>query len=72
MNPARSLGPALASGVPQGQIVYWTGPIVGAMLAAVIYDTLFLRRAPEPGLHGAVRPEEPPPQSPAPRGQRKR
>jgi len=71
MNPARSLGPALASGVPQGQIVYWTGPVVGAMLAAAIYDALFLRRAPEPGLHGAVRPEEPPPQPGPPRARRK-
>jgi len=62
MNPARSLGPAVASGVFEGQVVYWVGPILGAIVAAVLYDQLFLRRAPELPLHGAVRPEEPPPQ----------
>src|SRR5688500_12728191 len=59
LNPARSLGPAVASGVFEGQMIYWAGPIVGAVLAAVLYDQLFLRRAPELPLHGAVRPEEP-------------
>ena len=62
MNPARSLGPAVASGVFEGQVVYWAGPILGAIVAAVLYDQLFLRRTPELPLHGAVRPEEPPPQ----------
>jgi len=65
MNPARSLGPAVASGVVEGQVVYWAGPILGAIAAAVLYDQLFLRRAPELPLHGAVRPEEPPPQQTA-------
>ena len=65
MNPARSLGPAVASGVFEGQVVYWAGPILGAIAAAVLYDQLFLRRAPELPLHGAVRPEEPPPQQTA-------
>jgi aquaporin TIP len=65
MNPARSLGPAVASGIFEGQAVYWAGPVVGAIFAAVLYDRLFLRRAPELPLHGAVRPEEPPPE-PAP------
>jgi MIP family channel proteins len=60
MNPARSLGPAVASGVFEGQAVYWAGPIVGAVVAALLYDQLFLRRAPELPLHGAVRPDEPP------------
>jgi len=69
MNPARSLGPAVASGVFEGQYVYWTGPIVGSMIAAGLYQLLFLRRAPELPLHGAVRPDEPPP--PTPRGRRR-
>jgi aquaporin Z len=65
MNPARSMGPAVASGVFEGQVVYWGGPIVGAIVAAVLYDQLFLRRGAELPLHGAVRPEEPaPPASP--------
>ncbi|HUQ84261.1 MAG TPA: aquaporin, partial [Gemmatimonadaceae bacterium] len=41
MNPARSLGPALASGVFEGQVVEWTGPVLGAIVAAVLYDQLF-------------------------------
>lgn len=61
MNPARSLGPAVASGVFEGQVVYWAGPITGSIVAALLYDQLFLRRAPELPLHGAVRPEEPTP-----------
>ena len=69
LNPARSIGPAVASGVFEGQVVYWIGPVVGAVLAALIYDGLFLRRAPELPLHGAVRPEEPPP-PPAPHHRR--
>jgi MIP family channel proteins len=56
MNPARSVGPAIASGVFEAQAVYWIGPIIGAIAAAVLYDRVFLRRAPEPIDHGAVAP----------------
>jgi MIP family channel proteins len=56
LNPARSLGPAVASGVFEGQAVYWIGPVVGALAAALLYDTLFIRRDREPVDHGAVRP----------------
>lgn len=56
LNPARSLGPAIASGVFEGQAVYWIGPIVGALIAAVMYEWLFIRRDREPVDHGAVRP----------------
>jgi aquaporin Z len=56
LNPARSLGPAIASGVFEGQAVYWIGPLVGALAAALLYDTLFIRRDREPVDHGAVRP----------------
>lgn len=58
MNPARSFGPAVVSGVLDGQLVYWIGPIIGSVLAAVLYDSLFLRRGKEPVDHGAVRPAE--------------
>jgi len=71
MNPARSLGPAVASGVFEGQFVYWTGPVVGAIVAALLYDQLFLRRGPELPLHGAVRPDEPPVDAPPHRPRRK-
>jgi aquaporin Z len=56
MNPARSLGPAVASGVFEAQGVYWIGPILGAIAAGLIYEMFFLRRAPEPVDHGAVAP----------------
>jgi MIP family channel proteins len=59
MNPARSFGPAVASGVFEGQGIYWLGPITGAVIAAVLYNMLFLRRAPEPPDHGAVQPKAP-------------
>ena len=57
MNPARSFGPAVASNVFEGQLVYWIGPIVGAVLASLLYDRLFIPRSPEPPDHGAVRPK---------------
>jgi len=56
MNPARSFGPAVASGIFEAQAVYWIGPVVGAVAAALLYDTLFIRREREPVDHGAVRP----------------
>ena len=56
MNPARSFGPAIVSGVLEGQIVYWIGPIVGGVLAALLYDGLFLRRGKDSPDHGAVHP----------------
>lgn len=56
MNPARSLGPAVASGMFEGQGIYWLGPVLGASAAAVLYDRLFLPRGKEPLDHGAVRP----------------
>jgi aquaporin Z len=55
MNPARSFGPAVASGIFEGQAAYWIGPLVGAVLASLLYDSLFIRREREPVDHGAVR-----------------
>lgn len=37
-NPARSLGPALASGVWEGHLAYWIGPILGATVGALLWD----------------------------------
>lgn len=54
MNPARSLAPALFhTGYPLAKIwVYIVGPIVGAVLAAIVYETIrlepeFAKSAPE-------------------------
>ncbi len=42
MNPARTFGPALVSGTWDGHLVYWAGPILGAVAAAVLYEFVFL------------------------------
>ena len=47
MNPARSLGPAVASGEWSAHWVYWAGPIVGAVLGALAYELLRARPRPE-------------------------
>lgn len=57
LNPARALGPAVVTGIYEGQLVYWVGPMVGAVAAALVYEFVFARRAPEPFDHGAVRPK---------------
>ena len=41
-NPARAIGPALASWEFHGQAVYWIGPIVGATLAALLWKFVLL------------------------------
>ncbi len=43
MNPARALGPALASGHLNDWYVYWIGPVIGALAAAILYNSLFLK-----------------------------
>ncbi len=43
MNPARTFGPALADGFWQNDLVYWIGPIIGAVIAASIYEYVILR-----------------------------
>jgi aquaporin Z len=40
MNPARSLGPALVSGLWQHHWLYWVAPILGAQLAVLVYRRL--------------------------------
>lgn len=40
MNPVRSLGPALVSGIWQHHWLYWVAPILGAQLAVMVYRQL--------------------------------
>jgi MIP family channel proteins len=56
MNPARSFGPAVVTRVFEGQAAYWIGPLLGGIVAALVYDKLFMQREPEPADHGAVSP----------------
>ncbi|RLN29421.1 aquaporin TIP4-2-like [Panicum miliaceum] len=53
MNPARSFGPALATGDWTHHWVYWLGPLLGGSLAAVVYESLFVvNKTHEPLLNG--------------------
>jgi len=45
MNPARAFGPELISGHWPDGWIYWIGPILGALVAAFLYDYLYLRPA---------------------------
>lgn len=56
MNPARSFGPAVASGIFEAQIIFWLAPIAGGVAAALLYEYLFLRREAEPVSHGVLKP----------------
>src|SRR6059058_5581539 len=43
MNPARAFGPELASNTWTGWWIYWVGPIVGGLVAALAFEYLYLR-----------------------------
>jgi MIP family channel proteins len=56
LNPARAFGPAVASGIYEAQLLYWFAPITGGLVAALLYEFLFLRRGREPVDHGELKP----------------
>ncbi|WP_042685456.1 MIP/aquaporin family protein [Candidatus Nitrosotenuis chungbukensis] len=45
MNPARTLGPAIASGYWDFHWIYWAGPIIGAIIAGLIMNYVFVKKA---------------------------
>ncbi len=59
MNPARTFGPAFISGNWSNHIVYWVGPLLGGLLAGVIYGRFLIRpetRIETPATIAAARP----------------
>jgi aquaporin TIP len=52
MNPARAFGPELIGNFWGEGWIYWLGPAIGALLAALVYDYLYLR-PPRPTVVGA-------------------
>ena len=42
MNPAVSFGPAVVSWTWTNHWVYWAGPLIGAAIAAIIYDHIYI------------------------------
>ncbi|KAK6142193.1 hypothetical protein DH2020_003005 [Rehmannia glutinosa] len=45
MNPAVSFGPAVVSWTWDSHWVYWLGPFVGAGIAALVYEILFINQS---------------------------
>ena len=45
VNPARTFGPALISGYWDFHWIYWVGPIIGAVIAGLIMNYIFVNKA---------------------------
>jgi MIP family channel proteins len=48
MNPSRTFGPALASGMWANHLVYWIGPLIGGAVAALLMHFVLMEAAPSP------------------------
>lgn len=44
VNPARAFGPALISGAWANQYVYWIGPILGGIVAGILYSQVMFKK----------------------------
>jgi MIP family channel proteins len=53
MNPARAFGPELVGNFWGEGWIYWLGPILGALVAGLLYEYLYLR-PPQPPVVGTV------------------
>ncbi|MFQ5863107.1 MAG: MIP/aquaporin family protein [Candidatus Brocadiales bacterium] len=56
MNPARTFGPAIASGFFVNHFIYWVGPILGGIAGSLFYERL-LAEGPSPVARAAGRPK---------------
>lgn len=45
VNPARAFGPAVVSGQWVAHVVYWLGPLLGAVIAALLWEHVLLGRS---------------------------
>jgi MIP family channel proteins len=43
LNPARAFGPEVAANLWSSWWIYWIGPIVGGLIASLLYEYLYLR-----------------------------
>src|SRR5690606_2897772 len=43
LNPARAFGPALVAGAWTGQVAYWAGPLLGGIIAGLLWDRVLLK-----------------------------
>jgi aquaporin Z len=48
LNPARAFGPAVISGNMTAQAAYWIGPILGGVIAALLWEHVILRETADP------------------------
>jgi aquaporin Z len=48
MNPARWFGPAIVQGAFADWWVWWVGPIIGAVIAALLWNEVYLKALPTP------------------------
>lgn len=44
MNPARSLGPSVWTGIWAAHWIYWTGPFIGSTIATIFYKYIWLKK----------------------------
>ena len=45
LNPARAFGPALVAGQWISQAVWWVGPLLGALVAAFLWEKVLFAKA---------------------------
>jgi MIP family channel proteins len=67
INPARAFGTALPSSTWDQHYVYWLGPLLGGIIAGLVYDLAFVQRRAKPaGIPSAPAPEPPAEAEPSP------